>query len=86
MNLKANAAAAISAGLLFSYFDYGVQKATNYQFFSRPESWAFLFALFGIPFLIMNYGNVLYGLGSTALALSVEDMGYWLWARTWLAF
>ena len=79
--VKANVATAIAMGFLFSYFDHGVQKATSYQFMSDPLPWIMLFALFGLPFIILNGRRILYGLGSAALGLSVEDMGYWLWAR-----
>ena len=39
------------------------------------------FALFFIPILLYNYDKLSLGLANSLLAISFEDISYWIWAK-----
>ena len=80
--IAANAAAALSMGFLYGYFDYHIQAATDYRFMGSPFPWIAMFLMFILPSALIHYRHVPIGLANAALGLSAEDLAYWMWART----
>ncbi|MFP3209488.1 MAG: hypothetical protein RXR82_07335 [Nitrososphaeria archaeon] len=79
--IAANAAAALSMGFLYGYFDYHIQAATDYRFMGSPFPWVAMFLMFILPNALIHYRHVPVGLANAALGLSTEDLAYWFWAR-----
>jgi len=80
--IAANAAAALSMGFLYGYFDYHIQAATDYRFMGTLFPWVAMFLMFILPNALEHYSRIPIGLANAALGLSTEDLAYWLWAHT----
>jgi len=80
--LFANVLSAFMMGFLYAYFDFHIQKATQYTFMNSLFPWIIMYSLFIIPNVIINYKHIFYGFANASLGLSIEDLSYWFWAKT----
>ena len=80
--LTANILSALIMGFLYGYFDYHIQATTNYLFMGALFPWFVMVGMFVLPNVLIHYRHAFVGMANASLALSIEDLAYWFWAKT----